>query len=289
MPSQGVLTMNTRKEQPAREIKRSLARRASARCKSNGPVLSRAALDFLLSETISFLLSAGLSKKGLAGVLRNEARRIGAGRRLTRSKAASAVKKGHESLVEIGGVIHDWHRLRAYTDRKTGEPRPLPAAELRALIGKRFPEQRVDTALRWMQVNGIVERHEGGTYSASVGRHVVLQGRRPLAMKRAAALVPQYLRTSLRNAYTSDPLSRDIDREARVFFLPEKWVGLWRMVARERAEAFLEGMDNWLEDHTRADESGPVREVAIHCYAYTGEPRSPRPGGTNIGRLEGER
>jgi len=281
--------MNTRKEQPAREPKRNFARRASARGKSDRSVLSRAALDFLLSETISFLLSAGLSKKGLSNVLQKEARRIGAGAPLIRSKGASAVKKGHESLVEIGGVIHDWHRLRAYTDRRSGEPRALPAEKLRALIGRRFPEERIDTALRWMQTNGIVEHREEGTYSVSMGRHVVLQGPRPLAMKRVAALVPQYLRTSLRNAYTSDPLSRDIDREARVFFLPEKWVGLWRAVARERTEVFLEGMDNWLEDHTRADESGPVREVAIHCYAYTGEPRSPRPGGTNIGRLDGER
>jgi hypothetical protein len=36
----------------------------------------------------------------------------------------------------------------------------------------------------------------------------------------------------------------------------------------------LEGIDNWLEDHTRPDDSGPVREVALHCYAFTGEPRS---------------
>ena len=92
-------------------------------------------------------------------------------------------------------------------------------------------------------------------------------------MERAAALVPQYLRVSLRNADTANPPTRDVDRDARVFFLPEKWVGLWRVIARERAEAMLEGIDNWLEDHTRPDDSGPVREVALHCYAFTGEPR----------------
>ena len=92
-------------------------------------------------------------------------------------------------------------------------------------------------------------------------------------MERAAALVPQYLQIALRNADTANPHTRDIDRDARVFYLPEKWVGLWRAIARERTEAFLEGMDNWLEDHTRLDDSGPVREVALHCYAFTGEPR----------------
>jgi hypothetical protein len=101
--------------------------------------------------------------------------------------------------------------------------------------------------------------------------------------ERAAALVPQYLRISLRNADTVNPHARDIDRDARVFFLPEKWLGLWRVVARERTEAFLEGVDNWLEDHSRPDGSGRVREVALHCYGFTGEPRLLKLSGTTNG------
>jgi hypothetical protein len=64
--------------------------------------------------------------------------------------------------------------------------------------------------------------------------------------------------------------------------LPEKYVPLWREVARERARVFLEGVDNWLEDHARRDDAGPVREVAMHCYAYTGDSRSPKTSSTTI-------
>lgn len=249
--------------------------------------LSRAALHFLLNETITFLLVAGFPRKSLAFELRKEARRIGAGSRVRRPKSAKVIKEDHENLVEIGGVVHDWHRQAAYTSPRSGEPRALSLAELRRLIGQRFPRQRIATALRWMTVNGIVQRRKSGLFAISMGRHLVLSGERELVLERAAALVPQYLRTSLRNADTPHPQSRDVDRDARVFFLPEKWVGLWREVARERTEAFLEGVDNWLEDHTRPDDSGPLREVAIHCYGFTGEPRTPKPSGTNIGRLEG--
>jgi hypothetical protein len=249
---------------------------------------SRAALHFLLSETISFLLAAGLSRKSLATELRKEAIRIGAGGRLRRSKAAKVIKEGRENLVEIAGVIHDWHRLNAYTNRGSGEPRALRGFELRRLIGRRFPRGRIGTAVRWMEINEIIRRRGDGLFVVSMGRQLVLRGQRKLAMERAAALVLQYLTISLRNADTPNPQSRDIDRDARVFFLPEKWVGLWRAVARERTQAFLEGIDNWLEDHARPEDLGPVREVAIHCYAYTGDPRSPRPGGTNIERLEGD-
>jgi hypothetical protein len=262
-------------------------RHIRSRSQKESGTLSRVALDFLLSETITFLLVAGFPRKSLASELRRVARGIVAGSRLRRPKSAKVIREDHENLVEIGGVVHDWHRQAAYTNPRSGEPRPLSLAELRRLIGQRFPRQRIARALRWMTVNGIVRRRKSGLFAISTGRHLVLSGERELVLERAAALVPQYLRTSLRNAHTPHPQSRDIDRDARVFFLPEKWVGLWREVARERTEAFLEGVDNWLEDHTRPDDSGPLREVAIHCYGFTGEPRTPKPSGTNIGRLEG--
>jgi hypothetical protein len=169
--------------------------------------------------------------------------------------------------------VHDWHRQTAYINRKTGEPRALRAAELRSLVARRLPQERIAAAVQWMELNGIVRRCRDGRFALSMGRQIVLRGRK-LAMERAAALVPQYLRISLRNADSPNPRTRDIDRDARVFFLPEKWVGLWRVIARERTEALLEGVDNWLEDHMLPDDAGPVREVALHCYGFTGEPRS---------------
>ena len=236
-------------------------------------LLTRAALDVLLSETISFLLAAGLPRRRVASELRKEARRLGAGCRLLRARSTKAVQRGHENLGEIAGVVHDWHRQAAYTNRRTGEPRALRAPELRALIAKRLPRERIGDALHWMYCNGIVSRRKDGRFVLSMGRQIVLRGRR-LAMERAATLVPQYLRIALRNADTDHPQARDVDRDARVFFLPEKWIGLWRVIARERTEAFLEGVDNWLEDHIHPEDSGPVHEVSLHCYGFTGEPRS---------------
>src|SRR6267143_2759083 len=254
--------------------------------RANG-VLSPATLDVLLGEPATFLLAARPPRKRLVAELRRQARRVAAGRRLQRPRAAKVIKEGHENLVEIAGVVHDWHRQRRYTDNTSGDPVPLRASVLWKLIGRRFPRVKIASTILWMQANGVVTRRRDGLFVPSMGRQVVLKSRRMRAMERTAALVPQYLRMALRNARASDPRERDVDRDARVFFLPEKYVRLWRAVALERTKAFLEGLDNWLEDHTRPDDTGPTVEAAVHSYCYTGEPRSVKYGSTNIGRLEG--
>ena len=250
-------------------------------------LLSFATLDVLLGETTAFLLAAGLPRNRLVAELRTQARRVATGGRLQRPRTAKVIKEGHENLVEIAGVVHDWHRERRYTDNKSGDPVPLRPEVLRRLIGRRFPRMKIASTLLWMQANGVVTRRRDGLFVPSMGRQVVLRSRRMRVMERTAALIPQYLRMSLRNARATDPRERDVDRDARVFFLPEKYVRLWRAVALERTKAFLEGLDNWLEDHTRPEDTGPTVEAAVHSYCYTGEPRSVKYGNTNIGRLEG--
>jgi len=262
-------------------------RPVEARSGRGNGLLSLATLDVLLGETAAFLLAAGLPKKRLVAELRTQARRVAAGDRLQRPRAAKVIKEGHENLVEIAGVVHDWYRERRYTDNKSGDPVPLRPSVLRRLIGRRFPRVKIANTLLWMQTNGVVTRRRDGLFVPSMGRQVVLKSRRMRVMERTAALVPQYLKMALRNARASDPRERDVDRDARVFFLPEKYVRLWRAVALERTKAFLEGLDNWLEDHTRPDDTGPTVEAAVHSYCYTGEPRSPKHSSTNIGRLEG--
>lgn len=267
-------------------LRDAITRPGGTRTSDGRAFLSHAALCALLAETTAFLLAAGLPGKRLAAQLRKQARRVSDGHRLQRSQAAKVINQSYEDLVEIAGVVHDWHRQHRYTDKTSGVPLPLRAAGLRRLIGQRFPRGKVGRALRWMRENGVVSRRKDGLFIPAMGRQVVLKGWRMSAMERTAALVPQYLRVALRNARATDPRDRDVDRDARVFFLPQKYVRLWRAVALERTQSFLEGLDNWLEDHTQPDSSGPTVEAAVHSYCYTGQPRSAKRRRTTITRLE---
>jgi hypothetical protein len=269
-----------------REMRDAVTRPRGTRSSDGRAYPSHAALNALLAETTTFLLAAGLSRARLAAQLRKQARRVAGGHRLQRSRAAKVINESYEDLVEVAGVVHDWHRQHRYTDRTSGVPLPLRAAALRRLIGQRFPRAKVGSALRWMQANGVVTPRRDGFFVPAMGRQVVLKGWRMSAMERTAALVPQYLRVALRNTRATDPRDRDVDRDARVFFLPQKYVRLWRAVALERTQSFLEGLDNWLEDHTQPDSSGPTVEAAVHSYSYTGEPRPAKRRRETIRRIE---
>jgi hypothetical protein len=113
-------------------------------------------------------------------------------------------------LVDAAGVVHDWFRLRHYTNKKTGQPVPLRVAELRRLIRKRFPQRSVDAVLAWMQENGFIQPRSRGSFVLSVDRQVIIGQPRALALERAANLAPQLLKTALRNARTPKRQDRDV-------------------------------------------------------------------------------
>jgi hypothetical protein len=237
------------------------------------------ALQTLLRETIDFLLAAGLSRSEAARELESQRKRLlkcEQGARL-RTEAEVRVQKLERQHLEASGVVHDWHRSEEYTDQQ-GEPISLTEEELFDLMRKRFAAEKVESTLSWMLHNKVVRRLKDKRFELVEGRPVLLRGtvRQSQALARAAVIVPQYLQVVLRNAATADLDLREVERDAHILMLPEKYVPLWRSLVRERVQAFLESMDNWLEDHASNDDAEPVREVSIHVHSYIGDSRGPK-------------
>ena len=108
----------------------------------NTQPISQAAVDILLSETIEFILAAGLSKKLLASQLHKEARRLGAGGRLRKSppKLLKRAMNSWLRSVELCTTGTVKPRTRTQPVENHGAARQ---SELRKLIGKRFPRHNI--------------------------------------------------------------------------------------------------------------------------------------------------
>jgi hypothetical protein len=236
------------------------------------------ALQTVLSETVNFLVAAGLSRAEAARQLENQRRRVLSRKRGARSRSAAEVgiEKQERQLLGVSGVVHDWHRDERYTDER-GEPSSLTQGQLVALISTRFGPNRAGAALAWMLDNRVVRRSRDKRFELVRGRSVLVRDKalQSQTLARAAVIVPQYLQLILRNAATADLESRELERDARVLFLPEKYVPLWRSLVRERVQEFLESMDNWLEDHASVEDGESVREVGIHVHCHIGELKAP--------------
>lgn len=199
--------------------------------------------------------------------------------------------KSVEHFRDLAGIAHDWCRGQAgkYTDPVTGEPLPLTESVLLGLISNRVRHRGVPQVLQRLIREGMVERRADGLHQLLVERQVILGTREAeqLAMERTAALVWQFVNLTMRNARTSDLQARDVDRGAMVYFLPEKFVPLYRKIARERAIAFIDGIDNWLEDHSDPNFEGPVVEASFQVHSFVSMPRENRaPVDTEEGRSE---
>jgi hypothetical protein len=226
--------------------------------------LSDLAIELLLNETLAFFLAAGVERSRIAANLRGKAHLIAQGRTIRPPRPSS-----HQRFVDVGGVVHDWFRMRRYTDKETGQPLPLGGAELRRLIGKRFPKRSVERVLEWMLRNGFIQPRARGSFALLVDRQVIIGQPRALALERSASLASQLLKTALRNARTPKAQDRDVDREARVFYLPANCVPQFRAMCRRCTKEILEFVDNWLEDRSTVDFNGQTVEASMHIYTHT--------------------
>jgi len=217
---------------------------------------------------LAFFLAAGVERSRLGAILRGKARLIAQGKVIKPPRASN-----HHRLVVVGGVVYDWFRMRQYTNKKTGQPIPLDPTELRRLIGKRFPERSVDSVFAWMLQNGFIEARPDGSFTLSVEQQVIIGQPRALALERTASLASQLLKTALRNARTPKGQDREVDREARVYYLPANYVPQFRAMCRRCAKDVLEFVDIWLEDRNCLDFKGETVEASMHIYTHTSELR----------------
>jgi hypothetical protein len=234
---------------------------------NDAPKFARVTQELLLPQVVRFLVNGGLPRANIVQKLRNLADMVEAGR-----SVPVDLSHDYELIVRISRVMHDWTRSPEYT-ANDGEPRPLNLRGPRGLVllmRRHFPRHAVSGALHFMSVSGAICRRADGRY-VLLQRHIIVGSHSEDAyLAWVTTLAAQYLHTAFENWKESNLSSRNLDRIARVFNLPEKEIPHFREFAKNRAESWLEEIDNWLEDHSSPKGRQRRVEAGVHVYGYVG-------------------
>lgn len=225
---------------------------------------SELALELLLKETLFFVLKAGLTPATLTRILHEQARRVGQERISRISRRTTAVHSWYQEIAECAAnVVADWHRGSKYAD-SCGEPMPLSEAAIRKLISERCGQNNWQETLALLTANRIIQRNRDGMFELKSASRAALFSAREQVLSRAAVIVPEILAAALKNSRVASSELREVNRTMRVRHLPRKYLPLWRQLVRERTQSFLEGLDNWLEDHNEPNSPEPTVSVGLH-------------------------
>jgi hypothetical protein len=241
------------------------------------------ALEVLLNEILLVLANAGLDTTCLLATLQKSVQRLQTCKVLRVDRRSFVVRGWYEQAVDMSEVVAEWHRNAQYTGAD-GEPMPLKREALERLVSTRCGSERFSETLASLRRNRIVCVNKKNLYELRSRRAVLFDGPQ-LALVRAAVVVPEVLAVALQNGYAVSPEQRDIHRTVRVRHLPRKFLPLWRQLVKERSQDFLEGLDNWLEDHNELHAAEPTVTVAAHICAYTGARPRPAARGRGLQKL----
>jgi hypothetical protein len=203
----------------------------------------------------------------LVEALREHTNRLESGRLMPKHPTPN-----YDLFFGVGSVVRDWCWEAPYTSPPDADPRALRLDKgedsLGGLIRRRIPGCNVNDVVTWMLANRVIVRQRDGTYVLTQ-RSVVIADSELILAERFSTLAAQYLETAMNNLRLKDRHHRNVDREARVFHLPEALVPEFREMVESQTQSFLESIDMWLESHDEPSATRGTIEAGVHSYAYT--------------------
>jgi hypothetical protein len=221
--------------------------------------------ELLVPQLVQFLADTGLPRRKIVSDLRALADAVEAGRD---TRIARTIE--YELIVRVGSVVHEWARSPDFTDADA-EPRALSLRGrfgLSSLIRKYVPRFPVPKVLDCMTASGAVHRRADGRY-VLVQRPVMVGSQAAICLGWMATLASQYLNTAFANWKEKNPSSRNLDRIASVFDLPEAELPRFREFTKHCTRSCIEQIDNWLEDRSVRASRGRRVEAGVHVYSFT--------------------
>jgi hypothetical protein len=231
----------------------------------------------MLASVIDFMSRSGMVESTIRKAFEDSMASLDGSRSDQLVQRREALGIGNENL--SAELLRIWHRDGRYIDRDA-KPRPLALAKgrnnLRATIRRIGPDADAAAILREMKAARLIRRTSSGRYLPTSESAIVSQ-LHPMAIDHIAKLVIRLVSTVSRNV---DPAERSLSLIERHAYAPNlSWTErkAFAEFTRSRGMAFLESVDDWLEqrrvgrtarDAHRNDAGIPA---SVHLFAHLGD------------------
>jgi len=229
----------------------------------------------LVQSVIGFLVRSGMSAAEVRTILSECLSKEGLATTFSMSPTADAQKVGNGDV--SAEVMRIWHRDSRFLDQEAN-PRPLQlnrgANSLIGLVKKLDPSGDAMRSIGVMRSVGLIRRRPDGRYMPTA-ESVKIDHLHPLAIEHIAKSVVRLVATVCRN---TDPRRRAMPLVERYAYAPDmsrKEAMAFAEFTRNQGMAYLESVDDWLEQRRIRSSSAPSRRgknasvaAGVHLFAY---------------------
>lgn len=244
----------------------------------------------LVQSILDFLIKSGMTTSQIRSILGECFPEDG-------STGPSTRRDSHDSHYVGNGdvsaeVMRIWNRDGRFLDRDA-HPRPLQlnrgSNSLGALVRRLDPTGDHMKSIRVMRAVGLIRRLPDGRY-VPTAESVKIDHLHPLAVEHIAKSVVRLVTTVCRNTDPSRQVLPLIERYAYAPDMNKKEAAAFAEFTRNQGMAYLEAVDDWLEQRRLRRKAGVGRKslkaasiaAGVHLFAYMGDYGSPNAWGSSI-------
>jgi hypothetical protein len=219
----------------------------------------------VFSAAIAFLSELGLSDHEIEGALKRSDRNNSSDYHTGKSKFS-------RNLDAISRAVRRWQITPGYLDAN-GDPRALPLKGPHSIetLLRDCSIVDVEEVVNLATSIGYFRNGPNGLYPC--GREFDVPSQGPLHIWCESLVARRALETLTFNARARRKFqATNFQRFAQQSWVNPEQLPFFRKFLREQGEAFLETVDDWLEQHKEASETIGSTEVSVHAFAWTSEP-----------------
>ena len=228
--------------------------------------------DKVICEAITQLFAMQLRFGASIEELSNAART--AIRAANRTNLAETLAHSDPDVQGFGSLLRCWHRETRFLSLE-GFPRHLSREGrngLRSLVNMHYPRQHFDSVFNALRRSGLIKQDEKLKWFPTM-KHAVFPTLSSELLAHFSEGVARFVETMTRNVGARSKEEVLFERSCKVTSLPPSAAPEFRRFVNGQALAFLEAVDDWLENHSKPTKSSTRKCAAgVFTFAFIDDP-----------------